>query len=342
MSHQQPHQFSNGMGAMPNMGGNSSYMGPPSMGTGLTGPLDDLFDLKGESYDPFLNDDDDDDGLDDIDDDNTLTDAEKQKKREERLERNREIARNCRKRKRERVEALAEEVTMLRETNRRLELKLKMCMNKLGKATSGRGNRGKDEEERRLHEVKSMNQMLEQKCSDEDIVQRLQNYTEVYSDFGEERKKLVKVHINQLEQLLLPTQISKMLLWVLKQDDDFYSDDNPDSMWSVLCKELQLDEKQKAELKSQRGQLGMQSSSMKRCLISLNKFEKDIEKNMINRQSHMDKILKIISPKQIVKFLQWVENNQACVHMLDGLWTFNKKRQDEIMQEINKPPAVEN
>ncbi|GBG25749.1 Hypothetical Protein FCC1311_019682 [Hondaea fermentalgiana] len=309
--------------------------GMPSM-AGMPGSDDslDIFDMKMEGYDSvFLN-----DGLDEIDQDQSLTADERQKKREERLERNREIARNCRKRKRERVEALVEEVTSLRETNRKLELQLKMLMNKLGEATSGRGNRGKVDEERRLNEVTSMNQMLEQKCSDEDVLRRLQHYTEIYSDCGEERKKLVKVHINQLEQLLLPTQISKMLLWILKQDEEFYSDENPNSMWSVLCKELQIDEKQKSELKAQRGQLGTQNASMKRCLLSLQKFEKDVERNMYNRQAQMDKILKIITPKQIVKFLQWVEDNQACVHMLDGLWTFNKKRQDEIMQEISKPP----
>lgn len=48
----------------------------------------------------------------------------KDKKREDRLIRNREIARNCRKRKREKFEALQAEVKKLKERNRHLELKL--------------------------------------------------------------------------------------------------------------------------------------------------------------------------------------------------------------------------
>mmetsp|Transcript_18535 Transcript_18535/g.30231 ORF Transcript_18535/g.30231 Transcript_18535/m.30231 type:complete len:312 (+) Transcript_18535:69-1004(+) len=263
-----------------------------------------------------------------------LSVEEKKKRKEQRLERNREIARNCRKRKRERIEGIMQEVTSLREANRQLELKLKMCQNKLGEATSGRGNRGKDDEDKRLKEIRSMSKMLEQKCTDEEILKRLRGYTETYSDFGDERNKLVKVHINQLEQLLLPTQISKMLLWLLKQDEEFYEDSNPDSIWNMLCKELKLDEQQKAQVMEQRSQLGAQNASMKKCLVSLNKFEEEVQKNMLIRRKQVHKVTKIISPTQTIKFLQWVENNQACIHMLNGLWSVNKQRQQQITKDM--------
>jgi len=279
------------------------------------------------------------DSLLEIENDTSLTDVQKDAKRKERLERNREIARNCRKRKRERAEALQEEVTRLRETNRQLELKLKMAQNKLGEATSGRGNRGKIDEERRLQEVQGMYKMLEQRCSDEEIMEKLKTYTEVYSDFGEERHKLVKVHVDQLEQLLLPTQVSKMLLWILQQEDEFYTDTDPKSIWSVLCRELELDEVQKASLKAQRSELGAQSASMKKCLHSLNKFAENVEKNMEERSSVFQKIISIIKPSQIIEFLKWIEENQSCVHMLNGLWTINRKRSREIDAEIKSNSA---
>ena len=290
----------------------------------LRGDFDDL---------AFLN-----QGVEDIDADTTLSEGEKAARREERLERNREIARNCRKRKRERIELLMEEVAALRENNRVLELKLKMAQNKLGEATSGRGNRGKEEESRRLKEVRTMNKMLDQKYADEEVVKRLRAYSETYADFGEERIKLVKVHTAQLEQLLLPTQVSKMLLWILQQDDDFYSGSDPSSIWNMLCNELKLDEQQKASIKEQRGQLGLQNASMKKGLIQLNKFESEVAKNMELRRKQIAKVMSLISPTQTIRFLQWVEDNQACIHMLNGLWSVNKQRNKDIIDEIMPDP----
>mmetsp|Transcript_881 Transcript_881/g.1305 ORF Transcript_881/g.1305 Transcript_881/m.1305 type:complete len:197 (+) Transcript_881:389-979(+) len=160
---------------------------------------------------------------------------EDEQKRLQRLERNREIARKCRKRKRERANALHDEVIRLRETNRKLEHQLKICQSKLGQATSGRGNRGKDEETRRLDEVKRMGEMLKQRASEDEIKERMKAYTELYADYGEERLNVIKILISQLEQTLMPTQISKMLLWLLSHEENFYTDSN--AIWSTLVKE---------------------------------------------------------------------------------------------------------
>jgi hypothetical protein len=170
------------------------------------------------------------------------------------------------------------------------------------------------------------------------VVKRLRAYSETYADFGEERIKLVKVHTAQLEQLLLPTQVSKMLLWILQQEDDFYSGADPTSIWNMLCNELKLDEQQKASIKEQRGQLGLQNASMKKSLMQLNKFESEVSKNMELRRKQIEKVMSLISPTQTIRFLQWVEDNQACIHMLNGLWSVNKQRNKDIIDEIMPDP----
>lgn len=253
-------------------------------------------------------------------------------KRQQRLERNREIARNCRKRKRERTSALMEEVTRLREINAELELKLKVALNKLGKATSGRGNRGKDEEKRRLEELNRMGEMLKQRCSDDEVKARMKVYTQKYSDFGEERKNVVRVHLEQLEQLFLPTQISKMLIWLLQHDDEFYTSKDPSSIWNTLTKELKLDESQIKELLAQRALLGAQSSSMKSTLKKLKNLWNEFEANMDKRRQQFQHITSVISPSQCAKFLLWVERNQACIHLLDNMWNVKNDK---------KPVAVD-
>jgi len=248
---------------------------------------------------------------------------EDEKKRLQRLERNREIARKCRKRKRERASALSDEVTRLRETNRELERQLQISQSKLGQATSGRGNRGKDEESRRLDEVKRMGEMLKQRASEEEIKDRMKAYTEMYADYGKERMNVIKILFSQLEQTLMPTQISKMLLWLLSHEDTFYNDSN--DIWRTLLKDLKLDDRQVKEFLSHRQKLGTQSSGMKKVLKSLKLLAEEIEQNMNRRRQQMEHITNLITPAQQAKFLLWIEENQACIHLLNNLWKPSQK-----------------
>ena len=60
---------------------------------------------------------------------NSLDGLSAEEKRQRRLEKNREIARNCRKRKRERLGKMEEELKHLREENGRLKLQLRSSSN---------------------------------------------------------------------------------------------------------------------------------------------------------------------------------------------------------------------
>ena len=231
--------------------------------------------------------------------------AEDAAAREARMERLRNNARESRKRKREREELMKEEVEALRAGQL--------------KETSGR-----KEESLRIESLRAMNNMLDSKCEETELVKRLRSYAENYADFGETRIERVKMLTAQLEQQLLPTQASKMLLWVLQQqEDDFYSDSNP--IWNVLCKKLDLDEQQKAYLKEQRRQLGQQNAHMKKTLMRLHKFKNVVLKNMELRRKQIENLVSVISPQRTIRFLQWAEDNQACIHMLNGLWSIRDK-----------------
>ena len=106
-----------------------------------------------------------------------LSQQDKDQKRQRRLEKNREIARDCRKRKRERMEALKEEVVRLREWNKQLELKL------------NQDTTGKDREEKRRVEIEGLGELISGNKADSDIRKKLDNYQEIYSDFGKVRRK---------------------------------------------------------------------------------------------------------------------------------------------------------
>lgn len=162
--------------------------------------------------------------------------------------------------------------------------------------------------------------MIDQRCSEPEIDLRVKNFQELYSDFGEERQKVLKTHINQLEKLILPTKISKMLLWILEQENEFFKTGDGSSIWNTLIAELKIDDKQKAEFLNQKSKLGKQNIGIKQIIKKLRGLEDEIITCMDKRKEQYNEITNVFTPTQQAKFLHWVENNQACVHLLDNLW----------------------
>jgi len=88
---------------------------------------------------------------------------------------------------------------------------------------------------------------------------------------------------------------------------------------------LKLDDRQVKEFLSHRQKLGTQSSGMKKVLKSLKLLAEEIEQNMNRRRQQMEHITNLITPAQQAKFLLWIEENQACIHLLNNLWKPSQK-----------------
>lgn len=231
----------------------------------------------------------------------------------DRLQKNREIARNCRKRKRERSIALREEVKRLRDWNRQLETKL------------NRDQNNQQKELVRQREVSEIEQMVRENRSDDEIRTKLADYKEVYSDFGRNRRAAIEYHLQELQTLLLPNQVSKMTLWSLQQDDDFYDEQKNEStfgggIWNMLCKECQLSDEQKKELLAMRAEIRTQRDNVSECLRILKELETRIKNNISSMHTQMSRIMKATTPMQQAKFLLWIEKNQAAVICLNNVW----------------------
>lgn len=61
----------------------------------------------------------------------------------------------------------------------------------------------------------------------------------------------VAYHINQIEKLLLPSRVTKMAMWTLTQDGDFYNGQKS-PFWSLLSKELELTPEQAKQMMQHR------------------------------------------------------------------------------------------
>ena len=159
-----------------------------------------------------------------------------------RLEKNRQSARDCRRRKKERVKDLEERVKRLERQNRELRVQLKI----------GRESEEADAAEK-WRITNQIRELVEKNESDATIAQTIDMFKDRYADYGQERRSTIRYHIDQLEELLQPTIVTKMGLWSLHQEDDFYEDkiSKPSigqSIWNILCEHLQVTETQKRRI----------------------------------------------------------------------------------------------
>ncbi|GBG27378.1 Cyclic AMP-responsive element-binding protein 1 [Hondaea fermentalgiana] len=246
--------------------------------------------------------------------------ADPTQKRQRRLEKNREIARNCRRRKREKYQKLEEEVDRLRQWNKQLETQL------------NQGKDGSAKEAARKQEMTRMRKHVENAGNVDELKSMLKQYKELYSDFGRERNAAITYHLSKLKGLLIPTTVSKMTMWSLQQNDEFYDEKKNQKtfgggIWNMLCGELELSAEQKATLMSMRGGIRQQRRNIAECLRILTELDSRVKSNFESMAKQMDQVMESISPSQQAKFLLWIERNQACTFMLNNMW--NKATDDD-------------
>ena len=75
--------------------------------------------------------------------------------------------------------------------------------------------------------------------SKERISEYLEHFEYRHADYGQERKSMCEYHLKQVERLLSPTETTKMAIWSLHQDDDFYTEKADDltgspTLWDTL------------------------------------------------------------------------------------------------------------
>ncbi|EGZ27511.1 hypothetical protein PHYSODRAFT_321312 [Phytophthora sojae] len=226
------------------------------------------------------------------------------------LERNRESARECRRRKREHILGVEERCRQLERENMELRGQLKA-----GKEAI------RQEEKEKNRVCEELEKMIQRGASEKELAEKIDNFKEQYSDYGHGRRSALSYHLHQIERLLLPTQVTKMCIWALRQDDSFWQDEEDEtSLPVILAKELGLSEDQKKKIQQQRGSISLICENLKSALGLLAELKTEVTNKNSTLDMEMDKLQNILTPTQRAKFIVWVTNNQACMHLLNKLW----------------------
>ncbi|GMF46835.1 unnamed protein product [Phytophthora fragariaefolia] len=212
------------------------------------------------------------------------------------LERNRESARECRRRKREHILGVEERCRQLERENMELRGQLKA-----GKEAI------RQEEKEKNRVCEELEKMIQRGASEKELAEKIDNFKEQYSDYGHGRRSALSYHLHQIERLLLPTQVTKMCIWALRQDDSFWQDEEDEtSLPVILAKELGLSEDQKKKIQQQRGSISLICENLKSALGLLAELKTEVTNKNSTLDMEMDKLQNILTPTQRAKVSVWI------------------------------------
>ena len=219
-----------------------------------------------------------------------------------------EIAKRSRDRKAQQEHEMMVELTRLREQNRQL----------LIRSTRGLSRRSQEAERARVEGLSELVKMVRgvDKPNEREIGAHLKQYQDKYSDFGVERGSKVLFHLQQLRELLMPAEISRLFFtimdhWLGAEDPPtFEGERSVSESWSDMAGELGVTEAQRAEFVKLKSETEKQTEAMRlafKCIDDLEAIWNAKSETMGNKI--VDRLTKVVAPSQAVKYLNWIENN---------------------------------
>jgi uncharacterized coiled-coil protein SlyX len=218
--------------------------------------------------------------------------------------------------KRGKLSFLEERVKALEEENVLLKSQLRV-----GKEPVSLDEQAKQELTNKLDE------MVQNRLPDKEIKVALKEYVIRFSDYGTDRSRIVEKHMDQLDYLLAPTQLSKLCMWSLHQDEEFFkSTGGDDSLWAVMCREIDATPEQQEQFKKYRDN----AIQLTRELRFTNRECQDLRQRLRQKNKafgkEMAELSTILTPTQMALFVLFVSKNHASAAMLSRLWDSECKR----------------
>lgn len=179
--------------------------------------------------------------------------------------------------------------------------------------------------------------MLKSGGSESEIYATIEEYKEKFADYGRDRRSAIEFHLRNVERLLMPTQTTSVLMTTLQmshsnatiasksevQSQKLASSAPPTdvkSLFSHLVKMMQVTPDQAAALKDSRFVAEEMDECLKNSLGVLGELRTRLAQCGEDLETEFNTIRTILTPTQAAKFLVWVANNKACIHMLNELW----------------------
>eukprot|EP00475_Leptophrys_vorax_P028668 TRINITY_DN41639_c0_g2_i1.p1 TRINITY_DN41639_c0_g2~~TRINITY_DN41639_c0_g2_i1.p1 ORF type:complete len:266 (-),score=70.55 TRINITY_DN41639_c0_g2_i1:38-835(-) len=221
-----------------------------------------------------------------------------------------ELARASRLRKKNYIQELEDKVDRLANKISDLEMKIEANSKSSSSSSSSSPSSGGIISGVQDYSISDINLLSDRELSA--VLSRLQAST---NENFEEAFKLTQ----SVRSSLIPSLQEKFLLWALDQNDAFYE---TGGLWNNLVrKELGISEDVALMLIAKgRGN----SASIKSNLQSVFNELAELQGAIGEFQKYMEELItgmtSVMTPRQLAKFIVWVNNNQSYMQMLDTIW----------------------
>jgi hypothetical protein len=198
----------------------------------------------------------------------------------------------------------------------------------------------RDEQERVTEEIESM---LKSGASEAEIYANIEDFKEKFADYGRDKRSAIEFHLANIERLLMPTQTTSVAMRALQgttaaankeetvttvapssapsslSSQDLASLD-PKAMFRYLVRYLDVTPEQASALKDSRAVAQELDDSLTKSLAVVGELRQRLAQMGDDLATEFNHVRAILTPTQAAKFLVWVANNRACMHMLNELW----------------------
>ena len=151
-------------------------------------------------------------------------------------------------------------------------------------------------------------------------------------DYGIDRR----FHLDQLRNALMPSRATLTKFWLLKMTRNFSSETNDEKAKEELGDDYDLVKRLHLDLMNElqpspeqmEGYRLIKQEKLFECFVKtsedaakmLRRLEELISNDELSLEAEMRELHKILHPKQIAKFIVWVDKNPVCMQLLEALW----------------------
>ena len=175
-----------------------------------------------------------------------------------------------------------------------------------------------------------MKYLLQQDADTVQMDAAIKNYTELYSDYGRRRHQELTFHLEQLQRLANPTNFTKMGLWSLENS---HMDPKRNPVAGILQKELAVTAQQGRKILEQRQKIRDVCANLKECFALIGKLKALCEQKTKIFHDRMSKCREILSPKQVVQLLIWIDGHSHLLEKVCPGWGSERIRSKKAQQK---------
>ncbi len=212
----------------------------------------------------------------------------------------------------------------LREENETLRRHLEMVKNK-----TAQFERERKAQEQKMKQLVMLSTKGNHVQYHRELRMSLKQFTETYSDYGKHRREELFFHLNQLEKNAAPTTFTKMSLWTLGQNEQFFTQPKHHPISGILRKELDITPAQGRKILAQRFKIQRLCQNIKEVLQLIADLKALCQKKQKVFSDRMSKCQEILTPEQVTKLLVWIDDNSSVLESVCPGWGSERIRGQE-------------